>query len=263
MTKLGKEIQRGVIAALVSFMCLHTAVVFAASPNTRNTVRGKIVNETGEPIIGAIVTLKGNKNVGTTTDVDGNFVLAYNDHKAEALNVNYIGCSSMEVEVKEGEENVGTIKMSQDAYSLQDVVVIGYGETSREKLVGSVAKVKGDVIATQTQDAPILGLQGNAAGVYIEECSGVPGSSNSTIVVRGYNALTTNRYNNMPLYIVDGIPFANTDNNPISEIKEGVFEYPDPLALINPSDIESIEILKDADATAIYGTRGANGVVLV
>ena len=263
MTKLGKEIQRGVIAALVSFMCLHTAAVFAASPNTRNTVRGKIVNETGEPIIGAIVTLKGNKNVGTTTDVDGNFVLAYNDHKAEALNVNYIGCSSMEVEVKGGEENVGTIKMSQDAYSLQDVVVIGYGETSREKLVGSVAKVKGDVIATQTQDAPILGLQGNAAGVYIEECSGVPGSSNSTIVVRGYNALTTNRYNNMPLYIVDGIPFANTDNNPISEIKEGVFETPDPLALINPSDIESIEILKDADATAIYGTRGANGVVLV
>ena len=263
MTKLGKEIQRGVIAALVSFMCLHTAAVFAASPNTRNTVRGKIVNETGEPIIGAIVTLKGNKNVGTTTDVEGNFVLAYNDHKAEALNVNYIGCSSMEVEVKEGEENVGTIKMSQDAYSLQDVVVIGYGETSREKLVGSVAKVKGEVIATQTQDAPILGLQGNAAGVYIEECSGVPGSSNSTIVVRGYNALTTSRYNNMPLYIVDGIPFANTDNNPISEIKEGVFETPDPLALINPSDIESIEILKDADATAIYGTRGANGVVLV
>lgn len=105
-------------------MCLHTAAVFAVSPNTRNTVRGKIVNETGEPIIGAIVTLKGNKNVGTNTDADGNFVLAYNDNKAEALNVNYIGCASMEVEVKEGEENVGTIKMSQDAYSLQDVVVM-------------------------------------------------------------------------------------------------------------------------------------------
>ena len=71
-------------------MCLHTAAVFAVSPNTRNTVRGKIVNETGEPIIGAIVTLKGNKNGGTTTDADGNFVLAYNDHQPEPLNVNYI-----------------------------------------------------------------------------------------------------------------------------------------------------------------------------
>jgi len=266
MTKLGiDKTGAGKVLALVFLLFFSVAeIAYSATPNTNSTVRGKVVNEAGEPIVGAVVTLKDNKSVGTTTDVDGNFVLEFErTRKSEELNVKYIGCTAQDVKVSDGQDNVGTISMKQDAYSLNDIVVIGYGETSRQKLVGSVAKVKGDVIATHTEDAPILALQGNAAGVYVEQCSGVPGGANSTIVIRGYNALTTNRYNNMPLYIIDGVTLAHTEENPVSYIKEGVFETPDPLSFINPNDIESIEILKDADATAIYGTRGANGVVLI
>lgn len=246
----------------VSIYIFLTAFAVTASAQV---IEGTVVDSYNEPLVGVTVTAGKKASSGAVTDAEGKFRLDVSKQKYPLhVEFRYVGCDPYDLDVYDDEmTNVGTIVMRSDRYSLNDVVVIGYGETVRQKLVGSVAKVKGDVIATQTQDAPILGLQGNAAGVYIEECSGVPGSSNSTIVVRGYNALSTNRYNNMPLYIIDGVTLAHTDENPVSYIKEGVFETPDPLALINPSDIESIEILKDADATAIYGTRGANGVVIV
>lgn len=139
-------------------------------------------------------------------------------------------------------------------------MVVGYGQQSRKKLTGAVSKVKGDVVSEATQDAPIMALQGTASGVYVAQASGVPGGGSTSMVIRGANTLTGSKD---PLYIVDGVPLNSNPENPIAYTSTGLLGLPDELSLINPSDIESIEVLKDADATAIYGTRGSKGVVLI
>ncbi len=255
--------QAGVLSRFfVSVFFLLTA--FAANVSAQ-VIEGTVVDTYKEPLVGVTVTAGKNASVGTVTDAEGKFRLDVSKLKYPLhIEFRYVGCETYDLNVFDDEiTNVGAIVMRNDRNSLNDVVVIGYGKTVRQKLVGSVAQVKGDVVATHTEDSPILALQGNVAGAYVEQCSGVPGGANSTIVIRGYNALSTNRYNNMPLYIVDGVPLAYSEANPVSYIKEGIFETPDPLSFINPNDIASMEILKDADATAIYGTRGANGVIII
>ena len=247
------------------FISIYIFLTAFAVTASAQIIEGTVVDSYNEPLVGVTVTTGKKASSGTVTDAEGKFRLDVSKQKYPLhIEFRYVGSDPYDLDVYDDEmTNVGTIVMRSDRYSLNDVVVIGYGETVRQKLVGSVAKVKGEVIATQTEDAPILGLQGNAAGVFIEQGSGVPGGANSNIVIRGYNALSTSRYNNMPLYVIDGVVLGHDEQNPVSYRKEGVIESPDPLSLINPNDIESMEILKDADATAIYGSRGANGVILI
>ncbi len=264
MTKVKYLLRQG-INLPVFFVALCVFLTSWSQAVNAQIIEGTVVDATNEPLVGVIVRPSQNMSTGAATDINGRFRLnVSNLNYPLHLVFKYIGFDNFELDVYDDElTDVGTVVMKNDQYSLNDVVVIGYGESSRRMLTGSVAKVKGDVVADATNDSPILALQGNAAGVYVEQGSGVPGGANSKIVIRGYNTLSTNRYYNMPLYIVDGVTIAHSDENPVSYIKEGIFETPDPLTFLNPDDIESMEILKDADATAIYGTRGANGVVII
>lgn len=224
------------------------------------TVSGRIVDSSDNPLIGATVVVNNSKD-GTTTDIDGRFQLMVHVRKWPAtIVVRFLGYENQEIRVGSNKTDIGTIVMHENGYSLNDVVVVGYGQQSRKKLTGAVSKVKGDVISENTQDAPILALQGNAAGVYVKQASGVPGGGSSSMVIRGVSTLTGG---SSPLYIVDGTPLNSNPENPVAYSSTGLLGLPDELSLINPNDIESIEVLKDADATAIYGTRGSNGVVLI
>lgn len=229
------------------------------------TIQGVVVNTDNEPLVGVTVVVGNSRGTGTTTDVNGQFRIDVSKLKYPLqLKFNYIGYDVQELDIYDEEAtDVGTITLRADRFSLNDVIVIGYGHQSRKNLTGSVAKVKGSTIEAATQDAPVLALQGNATGVYVTQGSGVPGGGSSQIVIRGFNSLGTGSAKTKPLYIIDGVPFNATPENPVGYNSTGVMGLPDALSFINPSDIESIDILKDADATAIYGTRGANGVVLI
>lgn len=245
---------------LYSFVLLTSLLLFSQGIKAQ-LLKGRIVDVNEKPLIGATI-IASNSQHGTVTDANGHFRLQLNAKKwPVTLTIRYLGYEKKEVRVSTANKtDIGTIVMHEDGYSLNDVVVVGYGQQSRKKLTGAVSKVKGDVVSEATQDAPILALRGNAAGVYVKQASGVPGGGNSKIVVRGVSTLTGSTG---PLYIVDGVPLNSNPENPIAYNSTGVLGLPDELSLINPSDIESIEILKDADATAIYGTRGSNGVVLI
>ncbi len=243
----------------VYFALLTLLFIFASHLSAR-PLKGKVVDADGNPLIGATIRVNNSKE-GTVADAYGNFNLHLKSNKLPViLTINYLGYQKQEVKIVNAKSDLGTIKLYEDGYSLNDVVVVGYGKQSRKKLTGAVSKVKGEVISEATQDAPILALQGNASGVYVKQASGVPGGGSTSMVIRGVSTLASNTD---PLYIVDGVPLNSTPENPIAYTSTGLLGLPDEMSLINPNDIESIEILKDADATAIYGTRGSNGVVLI
>lgn len=200
---------------------------------TKN-VTGKVVDGNGEPVIGANVVVKGTTN-GTITDLDGNFSVEA-DSKA-VLNVSYIGYLSKEVVV--GNQNVINIVLLEDTKTLDEVVVIGYGTQKKADLTGSVANVSTEKLNTQSNATIGQALQGKIAGVDIVSQGGAPGGS-TRIMVRGIGTLN----NASPLYIVDGMYMTGIDH-------------------INPNDIASIDVLKDASSAAIYGSRAANGVIII
>lgn len=253
----GRFVKKRVLFWLLTLFFLAGAGVVQAQVQ----VKGKVLTKDGEPVIGAYVTINGEKG-GVVTDADGMFSLPLAKEKyPRTLVVKYVGYKTVQTPLYSRRDVSGqSIEMEEDNYSLNDVVVVGYGTSSRKKLTGAVSKVSSSTISQATQDAPILALQGNASGVYVTQSSGVPGGGNTSIIIRGQNTLTSQTE---PLYVVDGVPFNAATQNPVGTSSTGVFGLPDALSFINPSDIESIEILKDADATAIYGTRGANGVVLI
>ena len=224
-------------------------------------IKGKVLNRDKEPMIGATVTVNKHKG-GSVVDMSGNYSIQLKKVKFPCtLIVQYVGYKTARMTINNYREaRNAKIILEEDNYSLNDVVVVGYGKSSRKKLTGSVAKVTSSVITQASKEAPIMALQGNAAGVYITQGSGVPGAGSSSIVIRGVSTLNSQ---SEPLYIIDGVPFYTDGDNEVGYFNNGVFGRPDALSLINPSDIESIEVLKDADATAIYGTKGANGVILI
>src|SRR5690606_4312461 len=215
---------------------LFCSVVFGA--NAQNTVRGRVIDETGMPMLGVNVVLKGT-NTGTNTDFDGNYSLNVSG-ASPTLVFSYLGYVTQEIAV--GSQSVVNISLNPDVSTLSEVVVIGYGTQKKESVTGSVVSIKGEdlgqVQTTNFQQA----LQGRAAGVQISTTSTRPGSDNSVIRIRGVRSLNAD---NNPLIVLNGIPFFGGIND------------------INMNDIESLDILKDASATAIYGSRGANGVVLI
>jgi len=203
-----------------------------------NSITGKVTDEKGEPLAGVSIRVK-NGQVSTVSDVNGNYKINIPNQDA-VLIFSYLGFASQERKV--GESKVINIKFVQEASKLNEIVVVGYGEVKRSDLTGAVEVVN----ITELQKAPVptfdQALAGRIAGVQVSGNDGQPGSVNN-IVIRGSNSLTQD---NSPLYVVDGFPVEAFNESPVS-----------------PSDIESIQVLKDASATSIYGSRGANGVIII
>lgn len=210
------------------------------STNNRSTpqkgnskkIKGRIVDANSEPIVGATVVQKGTKNAAIT-DLDGNFVIDAPSNST--LTVSYVGFVDQDVKAT---DNVKVV-LKEDQKALDEVVVIGYGSVKKSDLTGSVASVSGDDLIRTATNSPVAALQGRAAGVTVNLGSGSPDAT-ASIQIRGVG--TPNDSN--PLYVVDGFPMSDIN-------------------YLNPNDIKNIEILKDASATAIYGSRGANGVVII
>ncbi len=213
------------------------------------------VSDSNGPLPGASVVVKGT-TTGTQTDFDGNYSLEVTSTDA-VLIFSYIGYSTQEVAVG-GRTNIDVV-LQEDATALDEVVIIGYGQTTVKDATGSVAAVtskdfNGGVIASPEQL-----IQGKTAGVNIQQVSGEPGAG-IQINIRGSNSV---RGNNNPLFVVDGVPLFGQNTAASGDTGQGGSDVGNPLNFLNPNDIESMSILKDASATAIYGSRGANGVVII
>ena len=230
-------------------------VIFAQS----KTVTGVVNDDEGLPLPGVTVQLKGTDNLGAVTNFDGEFTISLSEGGKQVLIFSYVGFETIEVDVTN--TNNVSIAMQVDTAALDEVVVIGYGTVLKKDVTGSISSVKVEEnIANQTTGVDQL-LQGRAAGVQVLQNSSAVGSGIS-VRIRGTNSL---RGNNEPLYVVDGIIIASAGEDvlPAGGVGNSGQEAQNGLTGINPRDIESIEVLKDASATAIYGSRGANGVVLI
>ena len=219
------------------------------------TVQGTITDATsGESIIGA--TVKYGDGKGVTTDIDGHFTIDVKSLPVK-LNISFTGYRPQTVTVYDDEEDIN-VKLTEKRSYLNDVVVVGYGTQSRTQLTGSVTTVKADVFENSTSSTLDGALSGQVAGLNVTAASGQPGAE-SSIRIRGGNSVNAS---NEPLYVVDGFIYfkdASSNSTGLGSIEGSL----NPLATINPNDIESIEVLKDISATAIYGSRGANGVILI
>ncbi|MBO4431382.1 MAG: TonB-dependent receptor [Bacteroidaceae bacterium] len=219
------------------------------------TVQGTIVDAiTGESILGATVRYGDGK--GVTTDIDGHFAIDVKSLPVK-LTISFTGYRPQTVTVYDDEEDIN-VKLTEKRSYLNDVVVVGYGTQSRTQLTGSVTTVKADVFENSTASTLDGALSGQVAGLNVTASSGQPGAE-SSIRIRGGNSINAS---NEPLYVVDGFIYfkdASTSGTGLGAIESSL----NPLATINPNDIESIEVLKDVSATAIYGSRGANGVILI
>ncbi|MGO3195392.1 MAG: SusC/RagA family TonB-linked outer membrane protein, partial [Sphingobacterium sp.] len=228
------------------------AVVTESSAQTR--ISGNVVDEQGNPIEGVNVKIKGQQAV-TTSTVNGAFTIIVNDPSA-ILTFSFLGFEPKEV-VANAQE-VKRVTLVSTISKLDEVVVIGYGETTVGDLTGSVSSIKGGELVKTAATSFGEALQGRLAGVRVNMQSGEPGSS-VNIQIRGSNSINAS---NSPLYVIDGMQMDVNEGEVASSSVGGYSTY-NPLASINPNDIESIVVLKDASATAIYGARGANGVILI
>ena len=220
-------------------------------------IKGRIMDGThNEPLIGASISVPGT-TAGTVADLDGNFAFTLPEGKF-LIQVSMIGYKTKVVNVK-GKTEI-EVALAEDAEVMEEVVVIGYGTMKKRDLSGSVSQIKSEDLKAGGSADVAHGLQGKIAGVDVKQSDGSPGAGVS-ITVRGSNSFTTS---SQPLYIVDGVPYGTDPNGtPGSDATSGNNQQTSPLSMINPNDIEKIEVLKDASATAIYGSRGANGVVII
>lgn len=251
---------------LLALFCLSINPMYSYTMNNANMqenqrkhITGVVEDSNGSPLIGANVIEKGTSN-GTITDLNGKYSLYVYDNAT--LQVSYIGFLSQTLKVKNNK--IYNIKLEEDARSLNEVVVVGYGQMKKSDVTGSLASIAIDRNkATVSTDVNQL-LQGNAAGVYVNSNSSIPGSL-INVRIRGTATLNGGKE---PLYVVDGVIMndATEDNSNVMSRGSGadpVQSAQSGLTGINPQDIKSIEVLKDASATAIYGSRASNGVVLI
>lgn len=211
-------------------------VLDSTASQQERKIEGKIIDVNGEPIIGANIVEKGTTN-GVISDLQGSFSL--NVTPGVTLVISYIGYVSQELKI--GNQISYNITLREDSETLDEVVVIGYGTVKKSDLTGSVSSIKSGELAAIPQASAAQALQGRTAGVYVKQNSGAPGST-TTVRIRGTNSILGG---NDPLYVIDGFP---------SNVGMG---------MLNVDDIESMEVLKDASAIAIYGSRGSNGVILI
>jgi TonB-linked SusC/RagA family outer membrane protein len=221
------------------------------------TVTGKVTDETGQPLISVTVKIK-NTNTATATDAKGVFSLTVPDDKA-IIAFSYIGYETVEFAAKDISTG-SVIQLKAIQTNLKEIVVSkGYYSVKQELNTGNVTKITSDIIGKQPVNDPIQALEGRVSGLQISQTSGLTGSIN-TILLRGKNSIANG---NVPLFVVDGVPYIGTS------ISSGLGGGPignagmSPFSIFDSSNIESIEVLKDADATAIYGSRGANGVIII
>ena len=218
---------------------------------TADRINGIVVDADGIPLPGVSVYLKNNHSMSTATDENGHFHIDVN--VGDYLVFSFIGYKKHELTVQD--TNSIRVVMTADENSLNEVVVIGYGTATRKELTGSVSRVTAKTIQDQPVGNVMNALQGRMAGVEVSQNSGLPGAGFS-IRIRGQASINSGIE---PLYIVDGVPF----NFNLSVYQTGSNGSVSPLNSLNPADIESIDVLKDGDATAIYGARGGNGVILI
>lgn len=222
-----------------------TAIAFNLSAQNLITIKGKVIDATlKEGIIGANVIVKGTTN-GTITDYDGNYSIEAPNNGT--LVFSYIGMETQEVPIQ-GKKTIN-VTLSESAVALKEVVAIGYGSVKKSDATGSVTAIKADEISRGVATSPQDLLQGKTPGVVVTSGGGAPGSG-ATIRIRGGSSLTAS---NDPLVVIDGVPVDNS----------GISGMSNPLSTIHPNDIESFTVLKDASATAIYGSRASNGVILI
>ena len=242
MKRTYERLNVGARYVLTSLLLLFTVTV---SAQVRN-VTGSVIDEQGEPLMGATVVIAGQSGGGTVTDLDGNFKLQVQP-SAKQLQVSYVGYTTKTVDITAGKLN---IQLMPDQQMVSEVVVIGYGTARKSDLTGSVSTIKSDDFNKGQISSPEQLINGKVAGVQIMSNSG-SATGGSTIRVRGGASLNAS---NDPLIVLDGVPLerggiAGNDNNFLS--------------MINPADIESMTVLKDASSTAIYGSRASNGVIII
>ena len=233
-------------------LAIVSSYVASATP-----ISGKVADAgTGEAIIGATI-FDARSHVGVITDAEGNFSIEVATFPSE-LKISYVGYEQQTIRVKGGDDDHLVVSLKEEGQKLDEIVVVGYGTQKRTQLTGSVTKVKADIFET-SQSATLDGaLSGQVAGLNVTASSGQPGAD-SHIRIRGGNSVNAS---NEPLYVIDGFIYfkdASAGSTGLGGIEGGL----NPLATINPNDIESVEVLKDVSATAIYGSRGANGVILI
>ncbi|MCF6401240.1 SusC/RagA family TonB-linked outer membrane protein [Chitinophaga filiformis] len=219
-----------------------------------SSISGRILDAKGEPVPGATVAIKGSKR-GAKADADGNFILS-GVKLDDVLLISSIGFETIEVTVKS--RNI-VVRMRQVIGNLDERIIIGYGTTTTRLNLGNVTSIKADEIVKNPVSDPILALQGRVPGLVISQTTGLAGGR-LNIQIRGRNSIDNGT---QPLFVVDGVPYQPTITAPLGGNYGALGNVVSALNFLNPADIESIDILKDADATAIYGSRGANGVVLI
>lgn len=237
------------------------------SLSAQKIIVGQVTDKEGEPLIGANIVVAGTA-IGTVSDLDGNYSLEVSQ-EAASLVFSYTGFQNLEVPI--GDRERIDVQLEMSATGLEEVVVVGYGAVKKSDLTGAVQSVTTKELE---QIPPVSSfdqvLQGNVAGVQVQQTEGAPGG-NVNILIRGVSSITGG---NQPLYVIDGFPYTPGGNSSATGYNNdtystdglagaGLTNKANPLTFINQSDIESIEVLKDASATAIYGSRGANGVVII
>jgi TonB-dependent starch-binding outer membrane protein SusC len=223
-------------------------------------ITGIVRGPDGQPIAGANVQVKGT-NKGVVTDANGRFTIEVENGKT--LVISNVGYATRELRI-DGDNLVVDLQISTS--KLDEVQIIAYGQTSQRFNVGNTATVKAEDIQKQPVQNPLLALQGRMPGLFITQANGIPGSG-VTVRIQGQNSIN---YGNDPLYVVDGVPIVpqlpsgqGSVRGASGPTQFGYPTYGNPLTYINPADIESIDLLKDASATSIYGSRAANGVILI
>jgi len=251
------------LASLLLFLYISTANIYSNVDNSlyweveinqqKIIVSGTVADQAGQPIPGATIVERGTTN-GVVTDADGKFTISVQG-KGAKLEFSFLGYTPYEYTVIGPQRNL-MITLTEEVSKLDELVVIGYGSMKKRDISGSIATISNESLENTAVKNVMSALQGRASGVQVVSNSGAPGDGIS-VTVRGQSTLNSG---NEPLYVVDGVP---VESNSLSQLNGYESHGLNPLADINPQDIESIEILKDGSSTAIYGSRGANGVVLI
>lgn len=240
----------------IGMLLLYTLLCLNSLAQEIKTITGTVSDEKGTTLPGATVKTKDNKQ-GTQTDVNGRFTIKV-PASTKVLVFSFVGMQDNEVAVTKNEISVTMTLLSSS--TANDVIVVGYGTVKKKDLTGAVSRVDGEVLNKTVPTEVVSALQGRVAGVAVTQNDGAPGSGMS-MRIRGSNSFLGGTE---PLYVIDGVPFNNSAANATPKsLGDDENQSVNPLNFLSPADIESIDVLKDASATAIYGSRGANGVVII
>ncbi|MDT0644515.1 SusC/RagA family TonB-linked outer membrane protein [Zunongwangia sp. F363] len=251
-----------IVAIIIYILAVpaHAAVLTTKHTPQQQQITGTVTGEDNLPLPGVTVSVKGEAR-GTVTSFEGEYSITAG--QGETLVFSFLGYKRQEIPV--GNQTEINVQLEEDVNALDAVKInAGYYNTTRRESTGNISRVTAEEIENLPVVSPIQALQGRMAGVSVVQRSGIPGTA-SQIQIRGQNSLRTSFENNgnLPLYIIDGIPIDSGPIHSFSGMTSSTITGLDPLNSLNLSNIESIEVLKDADATAIYGSRGANGVILI